>query len=260
MPGEASEPSFLPSCRFISGDVSSPGNSYYYGTSTGGTKGWNALAGGGVLLYSNTTIPAGNTSTSTSETTLTSSYTIPANTLVAGDVVVVRLAGVYSGTVLPNITGKVKFGSVTMLTTGSIPGLVTGTNLAWWAEGRFIVQSTGVSGSIKANATLQFASAATAALNILLSSTSTVDTTVTEAITVTVQWGMGGTGQTITMEEFIVEKETAQGGPGTVTSVSVVTANGLSGSVATATTTPAITLSYDAGTSDLILASQVFGG
>ncbi len=34
------------------------------------------------------------------------------------------------------------------------------------------------------------------------------------------------------------------GGSGTVTSVSVVTANGFSGSVATATTTPAITLSY----------------
>ena len=34
----------------------------------------------------------------------------------------------------------------------------------------------------------------------------------------------------------------ATGGSGTVTSVSVVTANGVSGTVATATTTPAITL------------------
>lgn len=39
---------------------------------------------------------------------------------------------------------------------------------------------------------------------------------------------------------------TGGGGTGTVTSVSVVTANGFAGSVATATTTPAITLSIAA--------------
>lgn len=41
---------------------------------------------------------------------------------------------------------------------------------------------------------------------------------------------------------------TPAGGAGTVTSVSVTTANGVSGSVATATTTPAITLSLDSTT------------
>lgn len=47
-----------------------------------------------------------------------------------------------------------------------------------------------------------------------------------------------------------VERTTISGGTGTVTSVSVVTSNGISGSVATATTTPAITLTMqDATTS-----------
>ena len=55
----------------------------------------------------------------------------------------------------------------------------------------------------------------------------------------------------------------AVAGAGTVTSVSVVTANGVSGSVATATTTPAITLTLGAITpttvNALTLASQVAG-
>lgn len=43
------------------------------------------------------------------------------------------------------------------------------------------------------------------------------------------------------------------GGSGTVTSVSVVTANGLAGTVATPTTTPAITLSTTAATNQLAM-------
>lgn len=50
------------------------------------------------------------------------------------------------------------------------------------------------------------------------------------------------------------------GGSGTVTSVSVVTANGVSGSVATATTTPAITLSLGAITPSSVAASGTVTG
>ncbi len=50
------------------------------------------------------------------------------------------------------------------------------------------------------------------------------------------------------------------GGTGTVTSVSVVTANGISGSVATATTTPAITLTLGAITPTSVSASGTIGG
>lgn len=58
--------------------------------------------------------------------------------------------------------------------------------------------------------------------------------------------------------------ESAGGGSGTVTSVSVVTANGVSGSVATATTTPAITLTLGAITPSAVqisglTASEIVG-
>ena len=50
------------------------------------------------------------------------------------------------------------------------------------------------------------------------------------------------------------------GGSGTVTSVSVVTANGVSGTVATSTTTPAITLTLGAITPTTIVASSTIAG
>ena len=50
------------------------------------------------------------------------------------------------------------------------------------------------------------------------------------------------------------------GGSGTVTDVSVVTANGVSGSVATSTTTPAITLTLGAITPTSVRTASVFGG
>src|SRR3972149_1047857 len=50
------------------------------------------------------------------------------------------------------------------------------------------------------------------------------------------------------------------GGEGTVTFASVVTANGVSGSVATATTTPAITLTLGAITPTTIVATGAISG
>lgn len=56
----------------------------------------------------------------------------------------------------------------------------------------------------------------------------------------------GNSGEVLTTDGSGVLSWVAAGGSGTVTSVSVVTANGISGSVATSTTTPAITLTLGA--------------
>jgi hypothetical protein len=56
----------------------------------------------------------------------------------------------------------------------------------------------------------------------------------------------GGDTLVVKLTEDGIEFTPGGGGAGTVTTVSVVTANGVSGSVATATTTPAITLALGA--------------
>lgn len=162
----------------------------------------------GSLVFANTSTPAALTSTSETPFDITkAAYTIAAGTLNAGDVVRVKLAGVYSGTVLPTIRGKIKWGSSIMLDTTAVSGLVTGTNLGWTAFGDFIVQTNGATGAIEAQGFAEFAAAAAAALSINTpnSSTITIDTTVSQQITATIQWGAGGTGQTITLREMSVE-------------------------------------------------------
>lgn len=182
---------------------------------------WVDLSGGGALLYSDGTTPVGNTVTSTSETAFTSSYTIAASTLAVGDVIRVKAYGVYSGTVLPTFRAKMKFGSTIMLDTGALTGLVTGSNLGWWAEGNFIVKTIGASGTIEAQGYAEFSTAATTGLSVnpVNTATITIDTTASQAVTITAQWGAGGTGQTITLREISVERLTPQAAPGTVTTI-----------------------------------------
>ena len=167
------------------------------------------------LLFSNVNVPVGNTVTSTSETALTSKATVKANTLQDGDVLTVKLAGTYGGTVLPTLRGKVKFGGVTIADTTPITGLVTGSGLAWRAEITAIIQDTGVgtgtgmAASLQAEGAAFFSTALITALNVLVASTqnTSINTEVDNDVTVTIQWGVGGTGQTITLDQMTVKVE-----------------------------------------------------
>ena len=164
---------------------------------------------GCAIISANTSIPGGNTvANTTTETAFSSSYTIPANTLVAGSVVRVKLWGVYGTTIIsPMLTGKVKWGSQTLLNTGALSAAVSLTNAGWFADCSFLVQSAGGSGVVDAQGFAEFASAATTGLSVNVPNTSTftVDTTATQAITVTVQWSAANAANTITLRQMVVE-------------------------------------------------------
>ena len=158
-------------------------------------------------LFANQSIAGGDTVTSTSETAFATGYNILANTIAGGSPNIIRLAGVYSGTVLPTLRIKVKIGGVTLIDTTAFIGLTAGTNLPWWGEIRLTPFTPGSIPNlpIKANSIFSFATAMAAAITVINSMAATnIDVTVNEAITVTAQWGAGGTGQTITQEQFIV--------------------------------------------------------
>ncbi len=185
------------------GAVGPPGT-----TGATGATGATGPAGPSSTLFANQSINGGDTLTSTSETAFATGYTILANTIAGGTPITIKVAGVYSGTVLPTIRIKVYLGSVALIDTTAFAGLVTGTNLPWWGEIRLTPFTPGLVPNlpIKANALFSFATAVAAAITVIDSTAATnIDVTVNEAITVTVQWGAGGTGQMITMEQFIVQ-------------------------------------------------------
>lgn len=157
------------------------------------------------LRYANASIPGGNTISNTaSETTFTSSYTIPASSLAAGDSFAIDLWGVYSAGIAQSITIKIKMGSTIILNSGSISGIVNGSNLAWSARIGVGIMAAGASGSLDAQGSLSFATAVTAALsvNIGAASTQTIDTTAAQAVTVTATWGAASASNSITLRQM----------------------------------------------------------
>jgi collagen type VII alpha len=167
---------------------------------------------GSQLLYSNMTVPVGNTIASTAvETAFASTYTIPANSLIAGDVLDIWMRGVYSTALTPP-TGraKLKIGSTVVADTGTLSALVSVTNAPWWAHIQIIVHSIGATGALECQADVEFGTTATAALTTGVANTAafTIDTTVNEAITSTFTWGTSSSSNTITLREMIVNRGT----------------------------------------------------
>jgi len=165
------------------------------------------------LVYQDGSVPGGNTVASTAaETAFASSYTIPANTLVVGSVITIKLYGVYStALVAGTIVAKLKIGSTVLLTTGTISALVgSTTNFGWTAEATLIVTGIGASGTIEAQGLAEFDTTATAGLLVNLTNTAaigSIDTTVGKTLTVTVTWGTSSASNSITLREMVVNIE-----------------------------------------------------
>lgn len=165
---------------------------------------------GAILVYVNTTVPAGNTVTNTSsETFFASSYSVPAGSLAIGTVLRVKFFGIYStGVVAPSLILRVYFGATILIASGTLTTVAGVTNDGWSAEGLFTVQTIGASGTIEAQGLSEFSTASTAVLFVNMDNTApiTVDTTIAEIVRASVQWG--GTvnaSDTITLREMTVE-------------------------------------------------------
>lgn len=164
----------------------------------------------GGLVYVNTTVPSGNTvASSTSEVAFSSSYTIPAGTLAVGNVIRVKMYGVYGTTILaPTLEGKVKLGGVLLLDTGALTCIANLTNAGWSAEALIVVTAIGASGSVEAQGYAEFATAATTGLSVNIDNTAvigSIDTTGSLALTATAQWSASSSANTITLRQMTVE-------------------------------------------------------
>lgn len=149
------------------------------------------LSMGGVLQ---TTLVASSAITNTTTETAFSvpSITIPANTLVAGRVMQFCYSGEYSVTGTPTIHFRTKFGVINL----QVPIFtIDAANSNFSIEGQLICLSTGVSGKVGGYAQ--------ARINDLFagahSGGTTIDTTIANTFTITVQWGVASTSNTITL-------------------------------------------------------------
>lgn len=176
----------------------------------------NVPLGPTTLLYSDGSVPAGNTvANTTTETALASTYTLPANGVSVGDMLRVTLTGTYStALVAPNLTGKLKFGSTTVLNTGALTAIAGVSNAGFTVQMWLIVTAVGSGGAVEAQGYAEFATAATTGLSVNIANTAPVSVALNanQAITTTVQWSAASASNSITLRQMVIEKVTASGG------------------------------------------------
>lgn len=163
------------------------------------------------LAYQDGTVPAGDTvANTTTATTLTSGYIIPAGSLTIGTVIRVRLFGLYSTAAsAPTLTIALQIAGVTVLTTGVISALVgSDTNVGWTADADMIVTAIGGSTIAECQGMALLDTSLTAGLMVAMTNTAPITLPATSAamkITAQVTWGTASASNTLTLRTMTVE-------------------------------------------------------
>jgi len=160
-------------------------------------------------LGSNVTIPGGNTiANTTTETAFASTITIYPDQWILGDIFLLKTNGVFSSGITPGIRGRIKIGSVVIGDTTTISSVVANaTNLQWRGYLDITVLTLGSSGTIEVQGALFFSTGVGIGeipMQIINTSTITIDMTVNQTLSLTSQWSAALAGNSLTLRQIIL--------------------------------------------------------
>lgn len=156
----------------------------------------------GCVYTQTTSVTVANSVAETS--ILTSTTTLPANFFVAGKQIRLKFLGFHSAAMTPTIRVKIKLGSTVLLDTGVVTS-GNSTNALTEINGMLTCRTTGVSGTISGQGYYQELGGGANQFPMLQTGGPiTVDTTTTQVLNVTVQWGTASAGNTITTTDGFI--------------------------------------------------------
>jgi hypothetical protein len=160
----------------------------------------------GVLFVQTATGTIANSTTETSiSSTGVGTLTLPANFFIAGRSLRIMGLGFHSSVaVAPTIRIKIKLGSTIVLDTTAVTSGID-TSAAIYIYGAITCRTTGASGTIFAQGEYQEMGTTPNHFQMVNTATTTIDTTASQAITVTAQWGTASASNTISLTNLIVE-------------------------------------------------------
>jgi len=150
----------------------------------------------------------GNTTT---ETTIMNgsvgTLTLPANFFIVGKTIRIRMRGIVSNTGTPNFTVKTKLGSTVVASTGLVTMSKNITNKYFDCEITITCRTTGASGTIMGAGKFEHDATGNLAETYGMVSTSAVvvNTTASQTINITFEWGTANVANTITSQVGVVE-------------------------------------------------------
>jgi hypothetical protein len=143
----------------------------------------------------------------TTETTLTSTgvgtLTLPANFFVAGKTIKLQAYGFHSSTSGTTVTIRIKLGSTTILTATGTSG--PDTNAGIIMDTVITCRTTGASGTVSGQGVYTEIGNSPNFRQMTNTAAVTVDTTTSQAISMTAQWGAASAGRTITVTNLSVQ-------------------------------------------------------
>jgi len=150
----------------------------------------------GSLFSQTATVTVANTTT---ETTLIGagegSVTLPADFFIVGRSIKLYACGVHSSTGNPTITVRVKYGSTTIGTITGTSG--NGSNDTWTLQGIYTLRTAGSSGTLMGQSEFFEVHPNGLRVGTDATTTTTINTTASNALNITVQWGTASSGNTI---------------------------------------------------------------
>ena len=183
------------------------------GYETRSITGQQIISAGSYGLYTQTAASTPVTNTTTETSLLdggVGTLTVPANGFKVGDSFHAILTGHISAVNNHTLTLRIKSGSVVLATTGSITMAGT-TSRHWKLEVYFTVRTLGASGvaSIATGGTFMYTKNASTnfeGTNFSTETTTGFDTTISNTLSITAQWGTANAGDSIYSEIFTLNK------------------------------------------------------
>jgi hypothetical protein len=150
----------------------------------------------------------GTIANSVTETAISSTgvgtLTLPANFFVAGKTLKITGLGIHSSAANPTIRIKIKFGSTIMLDTTAV-GTKNSTDEGFQVTGVITCRTTGVSGTVFSQGFYNEGASGTGNFDMKNTAATTIDTTASQAMTITAEWGTASASNTISLTNLVVE-------------------------------------------------------
>jgi len=160
-------------------------------------------------IFTQTT--TGTVSNTTSETDFTSTgvgtKTLPANFFVAGKTIRIKGRGFHSTSGTPTLRVKAKLGSTIVLDTG-VQTSTAASNDGFMFEADITNRTTGATGTVFAQGFYAEKLTSPGSINNFAwtnTATTTINTTASQALSVTIQWGTASASNTISLTNFTIE-------------------------------------------------------
>lgn len=132
------------------------------------------------------------------------SYVLPANFFTVGKSLILRGKGTHSSPGGAQITIRVKFGSTVIMTTGTVNSGVD-TDAQFEIEAFITCRTVGASGTVMGQGFYNENGSTPTVFEMTNTTTTTIDTTASQTVSITAQWDSASTSRSISMTNFYIE-------------------------------------------------------